>query len=85
MIHEPRCPKQPRSDGATLTMQDGVPVLCECDLIAKVRRDERRLMRARVEALPRWVSRGAVGYQAPVLVVGLEQVLTALHVLKERP
>ena len=37
MIHEPRCPKQPRSDGATLTMQDGVPVLCECDLIAKAR------------------------------------------------
>ena len=58
---------------------------CDCQLIAKVRRDERRLMRARVEALPRWVSRGAVGYQAPVLAVGLEQVLTALHALEEKP
>jgi len=37
MTHDPLCPQQPRSDGATLTMQDGTPIYCACDLIAKAR------------------------------------------------
>jgi hypothetical protein len=41
MTHDPLCPQQPRDDGATLTLLDGRPVYCACDLIAKVRQDER--------------------------------------------
>lgn len=40
--HDPLCPQQPRPDGTTLTMQDGVPVICHCDLIANVREEEHR-------------------------------------------
>jgi len=43
MSHDHLCPQQARSDGNTLTMLNGKPVLCSCDLIAKVREDERAL------------------------------------------
>lgn len=39
MNHDPLCSQQPRPDGNTLTMSDGVPIFCQCDLIAKVRQD----------------------------------------------
>ena len=53
MTHDPLCPQQPRSDGATLTMLDGTPIYCACDLIAKVRQDERE--RAGIEqTTPSW-------------------------------
>jgi len=37
VAHDRLCPQQPRSDGATLTMLDGTPIYCACDLIAKAR------------------------------------------------
>jgi len=39
MNHDPLCSQQPRPDGNTLTMSDGVPIFCQCDLIDKVRQD----------------------------------------------
>ena len=53
MTHDPLCPQQPRDDGATLTLLDGRPVYCACDLIAKVRQDEREKARIR-QARPSW-------------------------------
>lgn len=44
MTHDPLCPQQPRPDRNTLTMLDGTPVYCACDLIAKVRQDERQCL-----------------------------------------
>ena len=59
MTHDPLCPQQPRDDGATLTLLDGRPVYCACDLIAKVRQEEanaRRdeLLRQGEERMLRW-------------------------------
>lgn len=60
MTHDPLCPQQPRDDGATLTLLDGRPVYCACDLIAKLREQEKanarrdELLRQGEERMLRW-------------------------------
>lgn len=79
MKHNPLCSQQPRPDGNTLTMSDGVPIFCLCDLIDKVRQDMLAKCIAAVQALF-----GPENYELRWLLDG-EAVLTALRALEEKP
>ena len=75
--HDPLCPQQPRDDGTTLTMLDGKPIYCLCDLIAKVREDE---LAKCIEVIDEMVIDTAGNSAATV-----DQVLDALRGLQEKP
>ena len=75
--HDPLCPQQPRDDGTTLTMLDGKPIYCLCDLIAKVREDE---LAKCIEVIDDMVI-DTVGNSAATV----DQVLDALRGLQEKP
>ena len=75
--HDPLCPQQPRDDGTTLTMLDGKPIYCLCDLIAKVREDE---LAKCIEVIDDMVI-DTVGNSASTV----DQVLDALRGLQEKP
>ena len=74
--HDPLCPQQPRDDGTTLTMLDGKPIYCLCDLIAKVREDE---LAKCIEVIDDMVI-DTVGNSAATV----DQVLDALRGLQEK-
>lgn len=77
MNHDPLCSQQPRPDGNTLTMSDGVPIFCLCDLIDKVREDE---LAKCIEVIDDMVI-DTVGNSAATV----DQVLDALRGLQEKP
>jgi hypothetical protein len=77
--HDPLCPQQPRDDGTTLTMLDGKPIYCLCDLIAKVRDD----MLAKAIAAVEWLHDHEAPYDAHK--DALWNAMTALRALQEKP
>ena len=78
MNHDPLCSQQPRPDGNTLTMSDGVPIFCLCDLIDKVRQDMLAKCIAAVDARIRPTLH-------PLENAGIGEALAALRALEEKP
>jgi len=86
MTHDLLCPQQPRSDGATLTMLDGTPIYCACDLIAKARADQTERCIEAMAAVEGGYSL-TLGMSVGMFIDAMRQefIAAAMRALQEKP